>query len=266
MATININNKLITFAQQELVLGYSSVERDRINTSFVQLQRVLKEKLYNEAKEILPFGSFTRNTILPRKYDDGSDVDLLVVFNTSAGKKTPGTYRKNISNALSNSYPLSVLKKDFPTVKLELNHIMFDVVPCYTEEYWSSKSYYIPSANDSWQNTVPNDINNDLQQKNQLYGNNIVRNVIRLCKHWNASQGRYFDSYEMEKWIVGRYFYNGDNLYDKFLSIMSDLAYYKHSGVKQALDWIKEYKGTWQRTADEKKQLEWLQKLLPGLQ
>ncbi len=262
---LSINNKLTTFAQQELVLGYSSTERERINGSIGQLQKVLKGKLYNEAKEILPFGSYTRNTILPRKYDDGSDVDLLVVFNTSAGKKTPGTYRKNILDALSASYPLSVVKKDFPTVKLELNHIMFDVVPCYTEEYWSSKTFYIPSANDSWRTTVPNDLNADLQQKNQSYENNIVRNVIRLCKHWNASQGRYFDSYEMEKWIVGRYFYSGDNLYDKFCSVLSDLAYSQHSGVKQALDWIKEYKGNWSRQADEQKQFEWLQKLLPGL-
>jgi len=264
MAAISINNRLITFAQQELVLGYSSTERDRISSSLAQLQKVLKDKLHNEAKEILPFGSFTRNTILPRKYDSNSDVDLLIVFNTSAGKKTPGTYRKNILDALSSSYPLSVVKKDFPTVKLELNHIMFDVVPSHIEEFWN-KTYYIPSANDSWRTTVPNDINNELSQKNQSYGNNIVRNVIRLCKHWNSTQGRVFDSYEMEKWIVGRFFYSGDNLYEKFLSVLKDLAYSKHSEVKQAIDWITEYKGTWSRQADEQKQLEWLIKLLPGL-
>jgi predicted nucleotidyltransferase len=265
MGSISINNKLITFAQQELVLGYSSAERDRISGSLTQLQKVLKDKLYNEAKEIIPFGSYTRNTILPRQYDSNSDVDLLVVFNTSSGRKTPGTYRKNITDALSSSYPMSVVKKDFPTVKLELNHIMFDVVPSYVEELWSSKTYYIPSANDSWRTTVPNDINGELSQKNQSYGNNIVRNVIRLCKHWNSSEGRFFDSYEMEKWIVSRLFFFGDNLYDKFLSVMQDLAYHQHSGVKQALDWIKEYKGTWQREANEEKQFEWLQKLLPGL-
>lgn len=265
MTSISINNKLTSFAQQELVLGYNSTERDRINGSINQLQKVLTDKLYNESKEILPFGSFTRNTILPRKYDDGSDVDLLVVFNTSYVKKTPGTYRRNILDALASSYPNSVVKKDFPTVKLELNHIMFDVVPSYTEEHWNSKTYYIPSANDNWRITAPNDLNTDLQKKNQSYGNNIVRNTIRLCKHWNASQGRFFDSYEMEKWIIGRYFYSGDNLYDKFISVMYDMAANQHAGVKQALDWIKEYKGNWSRQADEQKQLEWLQKLLPGL-
>ncbi|MCO5266961.1 MAG: hypothetical protein M9948_13940 [Lentimicrobium sp.] len=70
----------------------------------------------------------------------------------------------------------------------------------------------------------------------------------------------------MEKWIINRYFYSGDNLYDKFLSVMSDLSYnHEHAGTKQALNWIKEYQGTWQRQADVNKQYEWLQKLLPGL-
>jgi hypothetical protein len=37
------------------------------------------------------------------------------------------------------------------------------------------------------------------------------------------------------------------------------------AGVAEALRWIREYKGTWSRQADEPKQLDWLQKLLPGL-
>ncbi len=162
MASKSINNKLITFAQQELVLGYASTERERITGSLTQLQKVLNDKLYNKAKEVKVFGSYTRNTILPRSYDSNSDVDLLVIFNTTNGKKTPGTYRRNIVDALAKSYPLSVVKKDFPTVKLELNHIMFDVVPCYVEEFWNSKTFYIPNANDSWRTTVPNDLNDEL--------------------------------------------------------------------------------------------------------
>lgn len=266
MAAISINNKLITFAQQELVLGYNSSERDSINSSLAQLQKVLNAKLINEITEIYPFGSYTRNTILPRIYDTKSDVDLLVVFNSSDGLRTPGTYRKNILDALSTSYPNSIVKKDFPTVKLELNHIMFDVVPCYIKQSWSSKTFYIPSANDSWRVTIPNDINDELSRKNQSVGNNIVRNVIRLCKHWNSGAGRVFDSYEMEKWIINRSYYSSENLYTTWLRVMRDLAYNERPGVKQALDWIKEYQGNWSREADEYKQFEWLQKLLPGLE
>lgn len=88
MASISINNKLITFAQQQLVLGYTTNERERITGSLTQLQKVLNDKLYNETKEVKIFGSYTRNTILPRNYDSNSDVDVLVIFNTANGKKT----------------------------------------------------------------------------------------------------------------------------------------------------------------------------------
>ena len=100
--------------------------------------------------------------------------------------------------------------------------------------------------------------------KNKSYGDNVVRNVIRLCKHWNAGVEYPFESYGMEKWILDRFFFVGDNLYDKFLSVLDDLAGDK-PGVRLALEWINKYKGTWSRSADEQKQFEWLQRLLPGL-
>jgi predicted nucleotidyltransferase len=120
---MNINNKLITFAQQELVLSHNDVERDRINGSLSQLEKILKDKFRYDIREFIRFGSFTRNTILPRKYDLHSDVDLMVVFDTTNGRKTPGTYRRNLMEILGNAYPNSVSKKDHPAVKLELNHV-----------------------------------------------------------------------------------------------------------------------------------------------
>ena len=70
----------------------------------------------------------------------------------------------------------------------------------------------------------------------------------------------------MEQWIVERFFYNGDDLYNKFLSVMNNLAeHHRNSGTKKSLNWIKEYQGNWQKQADVNKQYEWLQRLLPGL-
>jgi predicted nucleotidyltransferase len=261
---MNINSKLVTFAQQELVIARNDTERDSINKSLSHLKTVLKNKLGSNIKELICFGSFTRNTILPRQYDSQSDIDLMVIFNTTQYKHAPGTYRKWLSDILLNAYPNSISKKDFPVVKLELNHIMFDIVPAYDEEYfWCSKSYYIPSANDSWQSTVPNDINQSLSDKNQQYSNNIVRNVIRLCKHWNASAKYPFESYLMEKQIIDLSFWGVDT-YNAFLNTMDSIAGNK-AGVRQALDYIKRYKGNWCTQSNEQKQFEWLQKLLPGL-
>lgn len=262
---MNINNKLITFAQQELVLAHNDTERDRIKGSVSQLEKILKDRLGKEIKEFVRFGSFTRNTILPRRYDSQSDVDLMVVFNTDTWKKNPRTYRTNLLQVLSAAYPNSISKKDFPAVKLLLNHIMFDVVPAYSEtQFWGSGyNYYIPDANDSWRGTVPNEINERLRERNQYYRDNTVRNVIRLCKHWNASRNYPFQSYLMEKSILDVNFAN-ENTYSGFLYALNQIGSHL-SGVSQALSYIRQYKGDWFTTANEEKQFEWLQRLLPGL-
>lgn len=260
---MSINSKLVNFAQNELVLSHNETERDRINASLAQLEKVLKDKLGENITEFVRFGSFTRNTILPRKYDANSDVDLMVVFNTSKGKMTPGTYRKWISDVISSAYPSSISKKDFPVVKLELNHIIFDIVPAYIEVYWD-KSYYIPSSGDMWRKTIPNDINSSLISKNTKHGNNVIRNAIRLCKHWNASAGYPLESYLMEKEILNIYFWGNEDTYQCFIKALDYIAG-RRSGVRQALDYISQYKGSWNQIANEQKQLEWLQKLLPGL-
>lgn len=263
---LNINNKLTTFAQQELVLARSAVEREKINGSLSHLEKVIKERLAGQISEIVRFGSYTRNTILPRKFDPYSDVDLLVVFNTMNTHYTPGTYRTKLKQLIERAYPNSYSKKDFPVVKLELNHIMFDLVPAYKKyNSWSMKyDYYIPGEGDTWRQTVPKDIDPLLSEKNQSYGDNVVRNVIRLCKHWNAGANYPFQSYEMEKWILNRFFFHGDNLYDKFRSILWDRSP-NLPGTRQALGQINQYRGGIFNTPNVEKELQWLQKLLPGL-
>ena len=263
---MNINGILTRFAQEQLVLGYDDKERERINSSLAQLEKVIGNKFIGQVKQIIRFGSYTRNTILPRKYDPNSDVDLMIVFNTSTLKYSPGTYRKQLHDVILASYPNSLSAKDFPVVKLELNHIMFDIVPAYKDDsHWGTGSYYIPAANDSWRSTTPNDINDELARKNQSYGHTVVRNVIRLCKHWNASAGYPLESYTMEKQMINSVFWHGDDLYNKFTSVLNNIAGTR-PGVKQALDYIRQYKGDYWTPANEAKQLEWLQKLLPGLQ
>ena len=111
MATIN--TLLQTFSQQELILSHNDTERDRINASLNQLEKVLLAKLQRNILHFIRFGSYTRNTILPRKYDRLSDIDLMVVFNTSNGVKSAGTFRKYLLDVVANSYPSSISKKDF---------------------------------------------------------------------------------------------------------------------------------------------------------
>ena len=262
---MEINRKLTIFATRELVLARNANERSRIDISIRRLKTKLKQKFLREIKDFILFGSYTRNTILPRKYDPNSDVDLMVIFKTETGIKTPETYRSNLIGILDEAYPNSISEKDFPAVKLELNHIKFDIIPAYIEEsFLFSRTYYIPDRGNYWRITTPNDINEKLASVNQSYGNNIIRNTIRLCKHWNASFDYVFESYEMEKEILSFGYWSSKNLYDRFLKTLDDIAG-DYSGVSQALDYIEKYKGDLFNDPNEEKQLQWLQKLLPGL-
>jgi hypothetical protein len=127
-----------------------------------------------------------------------------------------------------------------------------------------NKYYYIPGGGDTWRSTIPNDINQSLADKNQSYGNNILRNTIRLCKHWNAGAGYPKESYLMEKEILDLYYWGNNDTYEMFLKTMNSIAG-NRPGVREALDYINQYKGGWNQPANEQKQFEWLQKLLPGL-
>lgn len=263
---MNVNTLLTNFAQKDLVLSYNQNERVRINNSLSRLESVLSEKLGDTIYGYIRFGSFTRNTILPRKYDPKSDVDLLVIFNREDYCYSHKTYHKWILDALISAYPNSVSKKNHPVVKLELNHIMFDVVPSYYEDsFWSGQRYYIPDKKYGWRETFPNDINTTLSKKNQSYGGNIVRNVVRLCKHWNAMYGYPYESYLMEKQIVNTFLWHGDDLYTKFLSVLDDIAG-SYPGVRQSIDSINKYKNSWFEKPNVDKQIFWLKRLLPGLQ
>lgn len=143
---------------------------------------------------------------------------------------------------------------------------MFDIVPAYSEEYsWSnSKDYYIPDSGDGWRSTTPNDINDSLASKNQSVGNNTIRNIVRLCKHWNAGANYPFESYLMEKDILDITFWGSEDTYSGFLKVMDNIAG-SRAGVKQALDYIEQYKGNSWTQPNETRQFEWLQRLLPGL-
>lgn len=257
---MNINAILTRFATRDLVISYKDAERGKIKTSIFHLKKVLSTRLFGQIIEIKYFGSYTRNTILPRKHDPNSDIDLMIIFNNN-NLLNPETYRKKLLSVVTTAYPHSISKKDFPAVKLELNHIKFDLVPAYTQiPFWGEKRYYIPAKDGQWMQTTPNDINKLLSDRNQDCGNNIIRNTIRLCKHWNAAANYPFESYLMEKKILELRYWNANDTYNRFLKSLKDIAG-DISGVHQAIDNIRMN----EERGNEEKQLLWLKKLLPGL-
>ena len=203
---ISINTLLRKFSDQ-LFISYNSDERKKIDNSINFLTEKLKNYFSNKINDVLIFGSYSRGTILPREFDDHSDIDLLVIFNSEEYNVQPVTYRNNLKKFADIYYPSSTSAKRAPSVVLELNHIMFDLNPCIIKESWvSSESIYqIPNSNTDWMKTEPAAFNEKLTKKNQEFNNN-VKPVVRLLKYWNASHQYPFESYNLEQLIVENYY------------------------------------------------------------
>jgi predicted nucleotidyltransferase len=102
MTTINYTLQKIS---ADLFIKYDSKEREYINQKISNFQTTIKPYFGSSINEILVFGSYKRDTILPRKFDEDSDIDVLVVFNQAQGEFTPETYRSQLKRFATTKYP-----------------------------------------------------------------------------------------------------------------------------------------------------------------
>lgn len=194
----------------------SSEEEKSINTSISTINTRLASHFGTGLLDQFRFGSSTRGTILPRSMDDHSDIDYMVVF--PDGSYMPQTFLDRLKRFAETYYSSSDIKQSSPSVVLQMNHIKFDLVPALKQQY---SGYRIPNGPKAWQDTNPNDFNAKLTEKNttELY---MIKPAIRLVKYWNAYNGYIYDSYSLEKYIVGRSFYGVVNLRDYVFTNFDD--------------------------------------------
>ena len=102
----------------------SDSEKESISKSINYLERNLKEYFGSAVLEHFQFGSSTRGTILPRKYDNESDIDYMIVFD-NANNYSPQTFLTRLKNFAEAYYSRSEIYQDSPTIVLELNHIKY---------------------------------------------------------------------------------------------------------------------------------------------
>ena len=222
---LSINSKLLLLAN-EYYISYGSAEQKKIDSSVKTLKSRLNFHFGSSLLKIVEFGSYKRDTILPRKYDEHSDVDLMIFFNHANLRVTPGTYRSYLINFAEKRYSRSDVKKSIPTVVLELDHIKYDLVPAYEESFiWtSSKIIYIPQNDSSWVNTDPNGFSTELAHVNMQNGSNIKK-VIRLLKAWNAKVGYPIESYKLEQQIsrIGYWLWSDKTIESYFFQAIASL-------------------------------------------
>src|SRR5574344_264888 len=214
----------LTRLSSQLVL--STEERISIGVSL----GFLKTKLSNwshssDIQEQQVFGSYDRDTILPRKYDEGSDVDYMIVFK-NPNQLQPETFRTWLKKFAEEKYTRSEIYLDYPTTVLELSHIKFELVPAI-KPYWGS--YMIPANTtifSKWQSTNPFTLKNTITEANKI--NHNVRPLIRLLKYWNVLNGKPYASFELEQKIANMPFWYSKNLEECFYffveALMPDYA------------------------------------------
>lgn len=218
----------------ELVL--SSTENDSISTSLSTIKTRLGS-YFDDITEKKVFGSYVRETILPRKADSNSDIDLMVVFKNPNSYK-PQSFLNRLKGFAEHYYSRSEIYQSSPTIVLELNHIKFELVPAYV----SYGLYYIPKDSSNWQYTDPDGFYSDLQEcnKNNSYR---IKPVIRLMKHWNIEENyRDMASFLLEKEIAEgmKYAYISCTSYTDYLKKAFETIKYStnYSRVDTALDHI----------------------------
>lgn len=210
---LSIDNYLRNVAAK-YYLKNNSIEVTKITSSVTNLLTNLQSFLGTKMNRAFVFGSYDRDTILPRSLDSHSDVDVMVVFNHTDYERTPETYRSWLYDFAVKNYQIrygSTVSKTHPTVTIKLNNIHYDLVPAKEENNWftSASTLYIPKAGGEWRTTNPYDVRSALTSANTKY-NGIVRPVIRLMKGWNSNNGYPYDSYILERAITEMNFY-GDN-------------------------------------------------------
>lgn len=263
---VGLNNHLKRISS-ELFIKEGSIERLNINRSLKILINKMKAYFDDNIDDIIVFGSYTRGTILPRMFDENSDIDILVQFNTDDyDKLKPESYRSRLKKFAQDNYPRATVIKDHPSIVIELNHIKFDLVPSIFDEGLIYDSIEIPDKDGGWLETEPDEFNQKLTKSNMRY-NSIVKPIVRLLKYWNASHRYPFASFELEKIIADMSFRN-DNFESGFIYAAlelpkSGLSYWAKNAINALRDnaeKIEDYLE--QQQIDKAKQT--LGRILPG--
>ena len=220
-------------------LVLNSSEKSSITKSIDTIKSRLTSYFGNEVIDKIVFGSYTRETILPRKVDEKSDIDLMVVFKNTYNYK-PQTFLNRLKSFAETKYSRSEIYQSSPTIVLELNHIKFELVPAYI----SYGMYCIPKNSSEWMYTNPNSFNENLIRcnKNNLYK---IKPVIRLLKYWNIENNfRQLSSFELESKIADEmiYSYISCTSYTDYLKeALSKLrTHYNYQYIDKAIEKIDE--------------------------
>lgn len=221
-------NSHLTDTASKLIITQS--ERNVIDGNINSLYNKLA--LYFQSGKISEkfiFGSFARKTLMPRRADINSDVDIMIVFSEQI--YSTSTYIRWLKEFAQAKYATSEIFQSHPTIVLNLSNIKIELVPALKSAY---DSYKIPAPNnnfESWMETHPYSFNNTLSSKNTLE-KSLIRPLVRLMKYWNALNNYVFSSYELEGLIANRYYFFCTSLQDYLFDFVESISTYNMPSYK----------------------------------
>lgn len=240
----SVNGYLMRLSRAAIV---REEEKEKITRSVNRIRFLLKRHFKHEVQQVILFGSYSRHTILPRRMDQNSDVDIMILFGDDGYR--PQTYLNRLRRFVEATYGRSESRQSHPTIQLGLNHITFELVPA-VKGLWGA--YQIPVRDepwDSWMGTDPNGFNRRLSEANQDH-QNLVKPLVRVMKYWNATAGYPFQSYGLEQEVVSAIH---DNFY--IFGKPKSIGGYFYDFVENHLnDMVPLFAAAWRRDAVERLQ------------
>lgn len=200
-------NTYLTNLQSELYVNGD--ERDRIRKSIDTISSRLdmyfgrNKKCEHTIVKKEIFGSYNRDTMLSRKYDEKSDVDYMIIFE-DAEQYNPQTCLNWLKGFAEYWYSTSIVKQSLPTIVIELENIRFELVTAY--ENWNG-SKYIALDSSNWQYTNPKELSYKMLTVNNNTSYEFKR-AIRIIKYWNIKKNyRKYKSFELENFLTDKFQY-----------------------------------------------------------
>lgn len=227
-------------------------EEQSIRTSLKYLKMHLNNwSKASEIQEHHEFGSYVRGTKLPKSIDPDTDIDYMVVFDSTRFK--PQTYIDKIREFADKYYRASPVHQDHPTMVIELGNVRFEITPAVKLYGASYPRYNIPAPQQSflqWIDTYPEEIEQNLRDANRR-NNYMLKPLIRLLKYWNVKNGKILTSYKIEQYVTSHIFFGCHNLEDYFMEganwlsttqVLTETKRRKIAALQLGLSQIRQYK------------------------
>ncbi|MDH5711938.1 MAG: hypothetical protein OEZ15_09780 [Gammaproteobacteria bacterium] len=178
------------------LLVISMQDRSQVTSRQAELEKIMVEE-FDALTTTMP-GAYARNTLIQPLEDN--IIDLFVQLPPELGQRSrPLGLMSRLEDLLVQRYPEAAITEDGKAVLVCYPDVSFRVVPCF---YRENKGYVIADIKKSkWIKTNPSNFYYALDDANFRHSG-LLLPVIRIIKHWNRRNGKWFNDYYLELLIT----------------------------------------------------------------